>query len=65
MSRKKKNDDWVEGLIGLGLGVLALYFLKKLSESSQIETQKTCVYCGYSSSKWARACPNCRNTFPL
>ena len=61
-----KNDDWVNGALALGIGVLAAYFLKKLAENKQEqETTQTCPFCGYTTEKWARACPNCRNTFPI
>ncbi|MGI0086811.1 MAG: hypothetical protein ACREBI_02475 [Nitrosotalea sp.] len=63
--RKKKDDDWVDAAIAVGIGALALYFLKKLSEGAQPETQQTCPYCGTVAGKWARACSNCRNTLPL
>jgi len=66
MARKKKNDDWVDAAIGIGIGVLALYFLKKLSESTSLQLQeKKCQYCGMVAGKWARSCSNCRNTLPL
>ena len=52
--------------LGLGIGVLAAYFLKKLAENKDtVETTQTCQYCGHVTEKWARACPNCRNTFPI
>jgi lipopolysaccharide biosynthesis regulator YciM len=45
---------------------LAAYFLKKLAENKDtVETAKICQYCGYATEKWARACPSCRNTFPI
>ena len=65
MARKKKNDDWVDAAIGIGIGVLALYFLKKLSEGSPQIQEKKCSYCGMVAGKWARSCSNCRNTLPL
>ena len=66
MARKKGNDDWINAALGIGIGVLALYFIKKLAEQPTDEpTQKACQFCGYVTEKWARACPNCRNTFPI
>ena len=66
MGRKKKDDKWIDAAIGIGIGVLALYFLKKLSESPSSQLQaKKCLYCGMVAGKWARSCSNCRNTFPL
>lgn len=62
---RKKDDDWVGAALGLGLGVLALYFLKKLSDGTDKNTKKVCTYCGHITEKWSRACPNCRNTFSL
>lgn len=65
MARKKKNDPWIDAAIGVGIGVLALYFLKKLSENPSPQQEKRCLYCGTIAGKWARSCSNCRNTFPL
>lgn len=62
--RRKKEDEWVDGLIALGIGVLAAYFLKKLSEGGVAKTKK-CDFCGYETEKWARMCPMCRNTLPV
>lgn len=65
MARRKKEDDWIEAAIGVGIGVLALYFLKKLAEKTPTEVDKVCPYCGTIAAKWARSCPNCRNTLPV
>lgn len=65
MARKKKNTDWVDAAIGVGIGVLALYFLNKLSENLPTQQEKKCSYCGTIAGKWARSCSNCRNTLPL
>jgi len=56
---RRNNDDWVNDLLGLGLGVLAVAFLAKLAENTQQITQ--CPYCNTSIGKWAMTCPNCRN----
>ena len=61
--RKSKDDDWLGDLMKLGLGVLAVAFLAKLSENTQQVTQ--CPYCNTSIGKWARTCPNCRNNLGL
>ena len=61
--RRKSNDDWVDDLLGLGLGVLAVAFIAKLAENTQQVTQ--CPYCFTSIGKWARACPNCRNNLGI
>jgi len=61
--RKSSNDDWLGDLMKLGLGVLAVAFLAKLSENAQQVTQ--CPYCNTSIGKWARTCPNCRNNLGL
>lgn len=63
MGRKRKNDDWLDDLLKLGLGVLAISFLAKLSENTQQITQ--CPYCNTQIGKWARSCPNCRNNLGL
>lgn len=63
--KRRSNDRWIDDAIKIGLGVLALYFLKKLTEGSNVESEKVCAYCGYSAQKWSRACSNCRNSFPL
>ena len=61
-----KNNDWEKAALGLGIGVLALYFLKKLTDNKNFtESIQTCQYCGHVAEKWARACPSCRNTFPI
>lgn len=61
--QSRSNDDWLNDLIGLGLGVLAVAFLTKLTENTQQIT--TCPYCHRSIGKWARTCPNCRNDLGL
>ncbi|MHA1973974.1 MAG: hypothetical protein ACTSW1_13330 [Candidatus Hodarchaeales archaeon] len=58
----ENNDDWIEGLIKLGIGALAVYFLvkilsKKDQDSSSIDS---CPYCGAPIKKWAVVCPSCR-----
>jgi len=61
--RKSSDDDWLGDLMKLGLGVLAVAFLAKLSENAQQVTQ--CPYCNAPIGKWARTCPNCRNNLVL
>lgn len=73
MSRKRKisktkriddedEDDWVDSLIKLGIGLLAIYFVGKLISSGNAqEEEKTCQNCGARVKKWARTCPVCRN----
>lgn len=61
--RKSNEDDWLEDLFKIGLGVLAVTFIAKLSENAQQVTQ--CPYCYTSIGKWARTCPNCRNNLAL
>lgn len=61
--RKSSDDDWLGDLMKLGLGVLAVAFLAKLSENAQQVT--TCPFCNTSIGKWARTCPNCRNNLGL
>jgi len=63
--KRRKDDDWVGAAIGLGLGLLSLHFLSKLNQGETVETAKTCMFCGHTTNKWARMCPNCRNTFPI
>ena len=65
MARKKIDDKWVDAAIGVGIGILALYFLKKISENPSSQQEKICLYCGTIAGKWARSCSNCRNTLPL
>ena len=57
---KKKNDDWLDALIALGLGALAIYFVGKLLEGGRNEPVTTCPRCGASINKWAKQCPRCR-----
>ena len=58
LARKRRissSDDWIEELLKLGLGVLSISFLAKLSEGSpQI---KVCPYCNNQIKKFARMCP--------
>lgn len=61
--RKRKEDDWIEDLLKLGLGVLAISFLAKLAEGSQQIT--ICPYCNSQIKKFARTCPVCRNALNL
>ncbi|MGQ0791735.1 MAG: hypothetical protein ACT4NJ_05880 [Nitrosopumilaceae archaeon] len=63
--RRNDNEDWIAGLLALGIGFLAVQFLSRLGRGSTVETTKTCMYCGYTTTKWARMCPRCRNTFSL
>ena len=57
--RRRRNNDWLNDLLGLGFGVLAVAFLAKLAENTQQITQ--CPYCNTQIGKWAMTCPNCRN----
>jgi len=61
--RKSSSDDWLEDIFKIGLGVLAIAFIAKLSENTQQVTQ--CPYCYTSIGKWARTCPNCRNNLGI
>ncbi len=55
------DDDWVEGLIALGIGALAVYFLAKIVSSDKENSKiSVCPYCGSSIKKWAIECPVCR-----
>ena len=67
MKRKKKknNDEWIAGLLALGIGFLAVALVDKLGQSSETSTAKTCMYCGYTTAKWAAMCPRCRNSMPF
>ena len=62
---KRKKDDWVDSALKIGLGLLALHFVSKLGQNNTQQSEKTCNYCGHTATKWARMCPNCRNTFPI
>jgi len=59
---RKKDDDWVEKLIKLGIGLLAIYFIGKLIEQTQGNTEQdvNCPKCGARIKKWALKCPVCR-----
>ena len=58
---RRNDDDWVEDLIKLGIGLLAIYFIGKLLEPSKSNTEQTnCPKCGARIRKWARKCPVCR-----
>ena len=61
--RKSKDDDWVDDLLKLGLGILAISFLAKLTEGGQQIT--ICPYCNGQIKKFARTCPTCRNELNL
>jgi len=63
--KKKKDDweDWIEALIALGIGALAIHFLSKLFEQASKpprEAYYICPNCGASTRKWSRMCPTCR-----
>lgn len=62
--RRKRDDKWVDDLLKLGLGALAIYLLGKLAEGAQPQITR-CPYCGWSIGKWARTCPKCRNILTL
>jgi ribosomal protein L40E len=59
---RKEDDDWVEDLIKLGIGLLAIYFVGKLMEpnKSNNEQETNCPKCGARIKKWAMKCPVCR-----
>ena len=58
---KKKDDNWVDTLIKIGIGALAVYFLAKLLEGGRKDQEiVVCPNCGTRITKWARQCPNCR-----
>jgi len=65
MSRKKKDDDWIAGLLALGIGFLAVTLLSKANQNLGAAPSKTCMYCGHTATKWAIMCPRCRNSLPL
>lgn len=55
------NDSWVEDLIVLGIGALAVFFLAKvLSTNSDHDEITNCPFCGAQIKKWAIECPVCR-----
>ena len=60
---RKEYPEWLEHNLKIGLGQLASYFLEKLEHPIQFNPK--CVYCGHTSKKFARACPNCRNTINI
>lgn len=60
---RNNNDEWLEGLLALGIGALAIAFLAKLAQGPQ--DVRTCPYCGTQIHKWSRLCPNCRNNLYL
>jgi len=59
MSKKK---DWIEDLIALGIGALAIYFLVKILSPTGQEDRNNirCPHCGNIIKKWAIECPICR-----
>ena len=59
---KKKKSDWVEDLIALGIGLLAIYFIGKLiaPKNPNPQQETNCPKCGAIIKKWARKCPVCR-----
>lgn len=66
MPRKRRsNDDWIDDLIKLGLGAIALSLLGKLLEGSQRMGITNCPYCGQEIQKWSRFCPRCRTPLNL
>lgn len=65
MARKRKssNDDWLEDLIKLGLGAIALSLLSRALQGNQVPEISNCPYCGQEIHKWSRSCPRCRTPF--
>ena len=61
-----KDDDWIENLIKLGIGALAVFFLVKLLTQDQERSGQVsrCPYCGSPIKKWALECPRCRKRLP-
>ena len=59
---RKKEDDWLEDLIKLGIGLLAIYYISKLLEPKKgnAEQETNCPKCGAPIRKWATNCPVCR-----
>ena len=57
---RKEYPEWLEHNLKIGLGQLAGYFLERLEHQKPMNP--ICVYCGHFIRKFARACPNCRNT---
>ncbi len=56
------EGGWVNELIKLGVGALAVYFLVKIL-SNKDENKNSidiCPYCGNPIKKWAVVCPSCR-----
>jgi len=58
--RRSKDDDWIDALLKLGLGAIALSILGKLIQGGQPQEITACPYCGQQIQKWARFCPRCR-----
>ena len=58
---ESKDDNWIDALIALGVGALAIYLLSRfLNKPATIQDEETtCPYCGASMKKWSRACPQC------
>ena len=56
------EDDWIDSLIKLGIGALAVYFLVKLVSNKDQENSaiRWCPHCGAEIRKWAVVCPSCR-----
>ena len=59
-----EDEDWIDNLIKLGIGALAVYFIVKLVSNREQETSaiKRCPHCGAEIRKWAVVCPSCRKS---
>jgi len=60
MSSSSRRRQWVDDLIVLGVGALAVYFFVKLMSSTDEEKITRCPHCGSPIKKWAITCSVCR-----
>ena len=54
------NEPWIEELLDLGIGALAIHTLHKLKSPHRFEGVLTCPLCGWKPKKYAARCSHCR-----
>lgn len=60
-----KTPKWIKDNLKRGLGQMSVYYLNLLENQTRTTRITKCFICGQKIGKWARQCPNCRNSLPL
>jgi hypothetical protein len=56
-------EPWVQELLKLGIGKVAIQTLALIDAGIEPERVETCPYCKTPVKKWARECGKCRKAF--